>query len=108
MLRIAIFFTALALLFFIIKRIKEDKNFTKEIVSIMIALLIMIGFHEYFSNKERVKVTNILVAFKEGKTLLCHDAKVNKDSFEYESGTMVFISKKNEDVKYPVLGCVSE
>ena len=108
MLRVAILFVAILLLFFIYRRFKDDKKFNLEIGSLLLILLIMIGFHEYYSNKTREKVTKLLVSYKEGKTLICQDAKVDKNHFDYESGTMVFISKKIVDIKYPIQGCKVE
>jgi TctA family transporter len=104
-LRVAILIVALLLLFLIYKRFKDDKKFNFEIGSLVMLLLIMISLYEYNSNKTREKVTKLLVSFKEGKTLICQDAKVDKEHFDYESGTMVFISKKIVDIKYPIQGC---
>ena len=105
MIRFAIFFLVFVLLFFLFKRYKEDKTFTREIAGTLALMLLLIFVYQYKSNKVADRITELLVAFKEGKVLLCHDKDVDKKSFDFESGTMVFISKKIVDIKYPITSC---
>jgi len=105
MIRVAILLVAFVLLFLLYKKFKDNKNLNKEITIISLVLLGLIITHEHFSNQTRQKVTKLLIAFKEGKTLVCHDKKIDKNTFEYESGTMVFISKKLGKEKYSITEC---
>jgi len=103
--RVAILITVLVLLFFIYKRFQSDKAFKLEISVTLLILVGLISFYEYQNTKRRTLITNLLIAFNEGKTLSCHDKDVDKKHFDYESGTMVFISKEIVDIKYPILSC---
>ena len=105
MLRVAILLAVVVLLFLFYKKFKHDKDLNKEIVGVFVILISLILFFEYQSSKVREKVTSILIAFKEGKSLVCQNHKVDKKSFDYESGTMVFISKEIVDIKYPITSC---
>ena len=105
MLRIFIIIFFLILIFLVVKKFKEDKDLNKEIFIVLIILIGLIFSYQYIQNQVQNKITNLLIAFKEGKELLCNGNIVDKNHFDYESGTMVFISKKIVDIKYPILSC---
>jgi len=103
--RVAILVVFLLLIYFFYKKYRYQKDLNKEIALILIVLMGLILFYQYNNNKVQDKVTNLLIAFKEGKKLSCDENIVDKNSYDYESGTMVFISKKIVDIKYPILSC---
>ena len=105
MIRVAILITALILLFFIYQKFQSDRAFKLEIGLTLSLLLSLIIFYEYQNTKIQNSVTQLLTAFNEGKQLVCRGNEVDKTHFDYESGTMVFISKKIVDIKYPILEC---
>ena len=105
MIRVAIFFLLCILLVLVYVKFRNNKDLNKEITFVSILLLALILFFQYLNAKFQHKVTKLLIAYNKGQTLICKNAKVDKRSFDYESGTMVFISKKIVDIKYPILEC---
>jgi len=103
--RVAILITVLVLLFFIYQKFQSDKTFKLEISATLALLLSLIIFYQYQNDRLQEKVTKLITAFNEGKQLSCNGDLVDNITFDYESGTMVFISKKIVDIKYPITSC---
>ncbi len=105
MIRVAILLSVLVLGFLFFKKFKDDKDLNKEIGFVLVFLFVLILYHQNYTNQIQDKVTKLLIAFKEGKVLVCQDNKVDKEHFDFESGTMVFISREIVDIKYPITSC---
>ncbi|MEA3523033.1 MAG: hypothetical protein U9R50_08650 [Campylobacterota bacterium] len=64
-------------------------------VAVLLGLVLSMYLFNTYSDSQRDKVTNIVLDYKQNKTLTCKDIKVNKTNFSYSVGTQTFIGLEN-------------
>ena len=111
--RVAIILLSLLLIFFLVRKYIHQKDTSlKKILATIAVLIYLIALHNYHMNQESKRVQKMLIAFKEGKTIICKDddkdVNITKDDFNFESGTLVFINNKIPDIRYSVDDCKLE
>ena len=111
--RIAIVLLSLLLIFFLIRKYIHQKDTSiKKIFATIAVLIYLIALHNYHMTQESKRVQKMLIAFKEGKTIICKDdskdVNITKDDYNFESGTLVFINNKIPDIRYSVDDCRAE
>lgn len=106
-------FIVLALAFLLIFFVLKDfgvisKKQTLIVISILVILAIIIGIYSYFQSKSDKNDMILQLAFLQGKSLECDNVIVNKENFNFVSGTLSFIGKKNSAMNnmiIPLSGC---
>ena len=68
----------------------------KAIVTTIVLVIILsaIAFNAY-SNAQRDKMLNVVIKFKQNKTVKCNGIDVNNTNYTISIGTYTFIGKKN-------------
>ncbi|AXP08454.1 hypothetical protein N4T57_03850 [Campylobacter hepaticus] len=62
---------------------------------LFVICIILIVFFEFKNTQKSHLKNDIIVAFNQGKSILCKDINISKMYFNYEFGTGSFISKDN-------------
>jgi hypothetical protein len=79
--------------------IARHKEFSKALKGFVITMLLLtIAFaalFEYANNKSVKKTRPLVLAFKEGKNLLCREKTINQKIYSYEPGTSTFQPRLN-------------
>lgn len=87
-------FLALLAFFIIIFSAKELNLKNKIILASALAVISILAFlYEYKFDKKEQKIRNIVIAFEEGKEIICDGLNINNTKFRYENGTQSFVSK---------------
>jgi len=85
----------LILLFVVLHRFTEISMQQKIGVTVILAALILAAYLFNQNNKNnRLHIENILLDYKQNKTIVCDGIDVNNSEFSYSSGTEVFIGLK--------------
>ncbi len=78
----------------------SSRSITSKQKMILATLLVLIfgGGYIYETNLDKQELNSLkkIEAFKQGKTLICNNIKVNKEHFDYLSGTETFSPKPND------------
>ncbi|TKX31711.1 hypothetical protein [Campylobacter estrildidarum] len=73
-------------------------NKTKPFFGFLLVFFIALSVFFEFKNTQKSYLRNdIIVAFNQGKNILCKDINVSNTYFNYEFGTESFISKDNNE-----------
>ena len=86
---------AVGVLFLLLHNMTElDK--TQKSVSIIALLGVILSMYIFnvYSDSQRAKVIDIVLKYKQGKSLTCKRVDVNKTNFSYSVGTQTFIGLK--------------
>ena len=86
-----------ALLFLALHYFTEVTKFQKIIIVTTLTSIILsaVAYNNY-SAQQREKMTNIVIKFKQNKTLKCNGFDVNSSNYTLSIGTYTFIGKKNK------------
>ena len=89
------------------KKYQDKESVPLKNILVTIGIIIFLAIvHESHEEEKGQKVQKFLIAFKEGKTIICKDKyKITKYDYNFESGTMVFINKKITDIRYSIDEC---
>ncbi|KAA6225364.1 MULTISPECIES: hypothetical protein [unclassified Campylobacter] len=104
--RVVIFLLcAFAILIFVYAlREKLGKKAKPAFFILFLLLILGIGIFEYKNIVKGHKQDDLLIAFNQGKSLICKNIIVESSNFNYEFGTSSFISKDiNKSLKFLVL-----
>jgi len=76
----------------------------------IIAIILTLGWlYQTFVDSTETSHRELVIAFKQGKTLLCKEQPIHNKHFYYEGGTMSFVAyDKNNSVTgfiYPINDC---
>ncbi len=84
-----------ALFFLSLHYFTELNKKQKAIVSIVMLVIISsaIGFNKY-NNAQQEAMMEVVLSYKQGKTIICEGLEVNKDTYTLSIGTYTFIGKK--------------
>ncbi len=86
---------AVGVFFLVLHNLTELDHKEKGIaVSVLLGLIFSMYLFNVYSDSARDKVTNIVLDYKQDKTLTCKDIKVNQKSFSYSVGTQTFIGRE--------------
>jgi len=100
-------FILLVLLAVVSKKNSFSKNAKISITAAATVLIIVIYFYESNLKSSSQYNRKIVNAFRQGKTLICQEYKVNKNRFIYVSGTQTFVPKSSETTLEGVIVRVS-
>lgn len=93
-----IFFIAVILILALITYALREKlgNKTKPFfISLVVLFVVFAVFYEMRNLKKASLTQDIVIAFNQGKEILCKDINVSNKYFNYEYGTGSFVSKDN-------------
>lgn len=92
--------------------IKDEKISKKIKAAVTIVLLCGLAFaylYETHIDKNESKISQLLLEFKQGKSLKCGEYNVTSDKFNYEFGTACFVAKRDAQefsgVIVPISSC---
>jgi hypothetical membrane protein len=106
MIKIAILVVAaILIILFIIKYQDNQKVSNTTILNFLALLLALIGIYQFSVTKFQDRVTMLLNSYKSGEALICNGQEISNKDYSYQSGTMVFISKKKVIDKIPIIDC---
>ena len=71
---------------------KQDKL---KVLYLFISITIIAGVYEFFQDKRSDKNREVILKFMHGESIYCKDIEVNKSEFNFVSGTLIFVGKKN-------------
>ncbi len=87
---------AVGVFFLVLHNLTELDNSQKGItVAVLVGLILSMYLFNLYSDSQRDKVTNIVLDYKQNKTLTCRDIDVNQTNFSYSVGTQTFIGREN-------------
>jgi len=85
---------ALIILFIILHLFTELQKQDKIVIVSVVAVLIFSAiWYERNNNAQRAETHELLLKFKQGKTLICGDVNVTKENFNYVSHTFIGLEK---------------
>jgi hypothetical protein len=88
--------TAVGVFFLVLHNLTELDNNQKSItVAVLVGLILSMYLFNLYSDSQRDKVTNIVLDYKQNKTLTCRGIDVNQTNFSYSVGTQTFIGREN-------------
>ncbi len=68
----------------------------KTVISLVLVVFIAFAYiYNYYKQQEQEKMLNIVVLYKQGKTIKCGKYDVNQTNFSLSTGTYTFIGKEN-------------
>ena len=106
MIKIALFISIILFVLFLVLKFKDDEKVSNTtLIKMLLLVLSMVGLHQYQTNQIQDEVTSLLNSYKSGKTLICKDREISQKNYTYQSGTMVFLSKKETIDKFPIQDC---
>ncbi len=86
----------IALLFIALHYLTELNHKQKLIFSGVLSSFVLFAYlYNTYKDKERQKMLNIVVHYKQGKTTHCGKYDVNSTNFSLSTGTYTFIGKEN-------------
>lgn len=100
-------FVLLILLAVVSKKNSFSKNTKIAVTSVIVVFAVAIYIYESTISTNTEKNTEIVNAFKQGKTLTCKEYKVDKKRFIHVSGTQTFVPKSSETTLEGVIVRVS-
>jgi len=71
---------------------KSEKGIT---IAVLVGLILSMYLFNMYSDSKRDQVTNIVLEYKQNKTLTCKGIDVNQTNFSYSVGTQTFIGREN-------------
>jgi hypothetical protein len=87
---------AVGIFFLVLHNFTELSHQQKGIVTaVLVGLIISMYVFNIYSDNQRDKVTNIVLEYKQNKTLTCKGVDVNQSNFSYSVGTQTFIGLEN-------------
>ncbi len=87
---------AVGVLFLVLHNFTELENRQKGIaVAVLLGLILSMYLFNLYSDSQRDKVTNIVLEYKQNKTLTCKGIDINQTNFSYSVGTQTFIGREN-------------
>jgi len=107
--QIVLFLIFILLVLLVVVSKKNSFSKDQKIAATSVVAVFAIGIYIYESNVDNNAEYNreIVNAFRQGKTLICKEYKVDKERFLYISGTQTFIPKSNETTLEGVIVKVS-
>ncbi len=73
---------------------KQDKL---KVVYLFISVVIIVGAYEFFQNKKGNKDREIVLKYMHGDSFECRGLEINKSTFNFVSGTLTFVGKKENN-----------
>lgn len=84
------------ILYFVIRKRLNKLNMI--IVGILfVIIIIVVGFYTFSQNQTGKKDADLIASFLRNENLQCGDIVVNKNNFNFISGTLSFVGKENTD-----------
>ncbi len=86
----------IALLFILLHYFTELTHTQKILFSgILVSFVLFAYLYNSYKAKEQQKMYDIVIRYKQGKTIHCGNYDVNKSTFSLSTGTFTFIGKEN-------------
>ncbi len=87
---------AVGVFFLVLHNLTElEKNQKNLIVAVLLGLILSMYLFNLYSDVQREKVLNVVIEYKQNKTLTCKGIDVNQTNFSYSVGTQTFIGREN-------------
>ncbi len=87
---------AVGVFFLVLHNLTElEKNQKNLIVAVLLGLILSMYLFNLYSDVQREKVLNVVIEYKQNKTLTCNGIDVNQTNFSYSVGTQTFIGREN-------------
>ena len=92
------------------------KQLKYTILSALLLGWVLVAVYSYYQNQKRIRIDKLYYEFNHGKVLVCEapfgeKVKVDKEHFNFVSGTLVFMGKegtKYEGLVVPIDSCEVE
>lgn len=87
---------AVGVFFLVLHNFTELSNQQKgTVTAVLVGLIFSMYLYNIYSDNQRERVTNIVLQYKQNRTLTCKGIDVNKSNFSYSVGTQTFIGLEN-------------
>lgn len=97
---LAVLCLAFFVLFFILKDFDMIKSWHKKLFGILlVGLVILIGTYTFVQDNQAKLDSELQIRFLRGETLICNGIEVNSERFNFVTGTLSFIGKKDSEAK---------
>jgi hypothetical protein len=84
---------AILLISKLLTKVRKQEKYNISIATVIV--LFAIGVYTGFQDKINQQNYNIVIAFNQGKTIICNSKEINDRDYNYVSGTSVFVAKES-------------
>jgi uncharacterized membrane protein len=72
-----------------------NKNQKLTVILVLVSFITFAYIYNFYQNNQREKMYEIVVKYKQGKTIKCGRYDINSTNFSLSTGTYTFIGKEN-------------
>jgi len=102
----------LAFLFLIALFLRFFTNLSKiaqrKIIFIVVSIMILVSLYEFLIVSKEHEDFTLINSFYQNKSLICHGVEINSTNFNFVTGTMTFVAKKENSQYKNIIFKLSE